>query len=133
MKKSAKKFAVGAIVAGTVGYIAGILTAPQSGKETRKDIKDEVGKRISEAERELKVLLVDLNKIIEEAKTVAAKFSGSAHKELEELVGKARDSKEKARKVLSAIHEGDAEDKDLRTAIKEAKDAIDHIKTFIGK
>jgi gas vesicle protein len=133
MGKLAKKFAIGALIAGSVGYVAGILTAPKSGQETRKDIKNEVTKRISEAEKELKVLLVDLNKIIDEAKNVADKFSGTARKDLDELVSVAKESKEKARKLLSAVHEGDAEDKELHTAIKEANAAIDHIKDFLKK
>ncbi len=133
MGKTAKKFALGAIIAGTIGYIAGILTAPKSGQETRKDIKNEVTRRLSEAEKELKTLLVDLNNVIDEAKNLAERFTGSARKELDELVSVAKETKEKARKVLSSVHEGDAEDKDLNAAIKEANAAIDHLKDFLKK
>lgn len=35
-----KKLAIGAIVGAAVGVVAGILTAPKSGKETRDDIKE---------------------------------------------------------------------------------------------
>lgn len=128
MSKTAKRFAIGAVVAGSLGYFAGILTAPKSGKETRKDIKKEVNKRLSEAERELKILLIDLNKIIDDAKVAVEKLSGTAQKELTDLIEKAKLTKEKARNVLSAVHEGDAEDKDLNSAIKDASAAIDHIK-----
>lgn len=34
------KLAVGAIIGAATGVVAGILTAPKSGKETREDIKD---------------------------------------------------------------------------------------------
>jgi gas vesicle protein len=34
-----KKLAVGAIIGAAVGVVAGILTAPKSGKETRDDLK----------------------------------------------------------------------------------------------
>lgn len=34
------KFALGAVVGGVAGIIAGILTAPKSGKETRTNIKE---------------------------------------------------------------------------------------------
>jgi gas vesicle protein len=34
------KFAIGALLGAAAGFVAGILTAPKSGKETREDIKD---------------------------------------------------------------------------------------------
>lgn len=34
------KFALGAIIGAAAGIVAGLLTAPKSGKETRADIKD---------------------------------------------------------------------------------------------
>ena len=37
------KFALGAIIGATAGVVAGILTAPKSGKETRADIKAKAG------------------------------------------------------------------------------------------
>ncbi len=36
---SKAKFALGAVVGAAAGLVAGILTAPKSGKETRADIK----------------------------------------------------------------------------------------------
>ncbi len=132
-KSAMKKVAAGAIVAGALGYVVGILTAPKSGKDTRKDIKNEVSKRLSEAERQLKVLLADLTKLITDAKVVADKLSGSAQQELVEIIAKAKESKEKARNVLSAVHEGDAEDKDLQSAIKEANAAVSHLKAYLKK
>ena len=37
-----KKVAVGAVVAAAAGFVAGILTAPKSGKETREEVVDKV-------------------------------------------------------------------------------------------
>jgi len=39
-KDTGKKVALGALIAASVGYVAGVLTAPKSGKETRQDIKN---------------------------------------------------------------------------------------------
>lgn len=36
------KFALGALIGVAAGFVAGILTAPKSGKETRQDIKQKV-------------------------------------------------------------------------------------------
>lgn len=133
MGKTAKRLAIGAAVAGAAGYLAGLLTAPKSGKETREDIKDVTGRGITEAEKDLKMLHTELNVLLEEVDKRRGEVSGKTKAELADLVLKAKDTKEKAREMLSAIHEGDAEDKDLRKAIQDANAAIDHIKDYLKK
>jgi gas vesicle protein len=128
-----KKIAIGAAVAGAAGYLAGILTAPQSGKETREDLKDVAEKGLSEAEKDLKKLHTDLSKVLDDVKDHGDKFGGRAQKDLNDLLDKAKDTKEKAREILSALHEGNVEDKELRKAIKDANAAIDHIKDYLKK
>ena len=46
-------FAIGAAIAAGVGYLAGILTAPKSGKETRADIKAKANELKEKAEAEV--------------------------------------------------------------------------------
>jgi len=133
MKKAAKGFAMGAIVAGVAGYVAGVLTAPKSGKETRQDIKEGVSRTLAQAEAELKKLHTQLNSVIDEAKLRAGKLSDSAQEQLSALVEKAKEAKEKVRVMLSAIHEGDADDKDLQKAISEANSALEHLKDYLKK
>lgn len=132
-KKNVKRFAIGTAVAGVAGYVAGILTAPKSGKQTREDIKSTVDKNLNEAEKQLKAMHTELNKLLDEAKKHGGKLSGQAQKELDVLLEKTKDTKEKAREMISAIHEGDAEDKDLASAIKQANAAIDNLKTYLKK
>jgi hypothetical protein len=48
-------------------------------------------------------------------------------------VDKAKDTKEKVREMLSALHEGDAEDQDLKRAITNANSALDHLRDFLKK
>lgn len=133
MDKRTKKFAIGAVVAAAAGYVAGILTAPKSGKETRKDIKDTAVKTYTAAEKELKVLHTELNKLVGEASKKAGEVKGVVDKNLDKAVEAAKVAKEKARELLSAAHEGNAEDKDLDNAVKEAKKAADHLKSFLKK
>lgn len=133
MDKRAKKFAIGAVIAAAAGYVAGILTAPKSGKETRKDIKDTAVKTYQTAEKELKELHTELNKLMGEAGKRADEFKGTAQKNLDKAVAGAKVAKEKARELLSAVHEGDADDKDLDQAVKEAKKAVDHLKSYLKK
>jgi gas vesicle protein len=133
MGKNAKKFATGAVIAGAAGYLAGLLTAPKSGKETRQDIKETAGKSYAEAEKELKKLHTELAKLLDEVKDRGGDISGRARKELNSLLDRTKDTKEKAREVLSAIHEGDAGDQDLSKAITDANAAIDHLKQYLKK
>lgn len=129
----AKKIAIGAAIAGAAGYMAGLLTAPKSGRETRDDLKKAANQGVSEAEKQLKNLHTDLGKAVDEAKTRGEELGGKAQKELRELADKAKDNKEKVREVLSAIHEGDANDKDLKSALVDAKHALDHLKDYLKK
>jgi gas vesicle protein len=67
---SKNKFALGAVV-GTAfgaigGFVAGILTAPKSGKETREDVKRETQKVVDAAEKQVK-------KVAKNAKTEGKK------------------------------------------------------------
>lgn len=132
-KNTVKKFALGTLVAAAAGYVAGILTAPKSGKETRADIKDVTTKGITEAEKQLKKLHTELNGLIEEARLRGANVNAKARKDLDDVVDKAKIAKEKARVILSAVHEGDAEDKDLKRAIQDATTALEHLKAYLSK
>ncbi|HMH31366.1 MAG TPA: YtxH domain-containing protein [Methylomirabilota bacterium] len=132
-KDTIKKLAIGSTIAAVAGYLAGVLTAPQSGKETRKDIKKAADKSLAEAEKDFKRLQVEIDKAVQQGKVVADKANAKAQKELTVLLEKAKDSKEKAREVISAVRAGDAEDKDLKKAVKDANTALDHLKDYLKK
>lgn len=129
----AKRVAVGSVIAGVAGYLAGVLTAPKSGQQTRSDIKAAARKSAAEAEKELKMLHTELDKAIKQSKSAGTKLGVKAKKELDTLIVSAKDAKEKAREVLSAVHEGSADDKELNKAIKEANDSIEHLKQYLKK
>jgi gas vesicle protein len=90
-----KKVAIGSGVAAAAGYVAGILTAPKSGKQTRGDIKAQAKKSRADAEKEVKKLQIELEKLSKEAKTRGGKLGAKAQKELKVLVEKAKNSKDK--------------------------------------
>jgi gas vesicle protein len=133
MSKTTKRWALGAAIAAIAGYVAGILTAPKSGKETRKDIKDAAEHGVAEAEKQLKKLHTQLNDTIGKAKEKADTLKGTAQKDLQMAIDKSSVIKEKARELLSALHEGGADDKDLQKAIKDANKAVEHLKTYLTK
>jgi gas vesicle protein len=132
-ENTVKKIAIGAAIAAAAGYITGLLTAPKSGKETREDIKNTAVKGKTEAEKELKKLHTELSDLLGDVKEKGSDLSDKTSKELKDLADKAAAAKEKTREVLSALHEGDAEDKELKKALTEANKAIEHLRTYLKK
>ena len=113
--------------------MAGILTAPKSGKETRQQIKNSGSAAIREAELRLKRLYGDLSDVLDEAKIKLASLSAKGKKELAKLVDEAKTAQRKVKMTLNAIHEGEADDPDLEEALNEAKAAKKHLVDFFKK
>ncbi len=130
---SKRIFALGSLLAASAGFLAGMLSAPKSGKEIRGDIKQAGDSVRSDAEKELKVLNIELNKAIKEAKNKSQDMSKKARSDADKLVLKADITNTKVREILSAMHEGDAEDQDLKRAVRNAKSALEHLKDYINK
>ncbi len=133
MGRMFKKVIVITGLAALAGYLAGILTAPKSGRETREDLKNASQRGMSEAEKQLKKVLTELSDVMDEVKVRSAALGDKAGKELDQLSEKAKVARNKAREVLSAIHEGDAEDEDLQKAVKGANEALDHLRAYLKK
>lgn len=130
---TAKKFAMGAAVAAVAGYVAGLLTAPKSGKDARQDIKDNAAKGVAEAEKQLQNVQDELKSLLDDAANRGDKLSKKAKQELEEISAKAGDAKGKTAEVLSALRKGTAEDKELQRALDDAKAAIKHLRSYLSK
>lgn len=126
-----RKIAVGSIIAGAVGYVAGILTAPKSGKETREDISERAGAAKDGAMNELKLLDIELREMIKTTKVKTIALSSSARAEFNEAVIKAKDAQNKASQVLKAAKKGQAEDPDLNKAVKQAKQAAKNLRKYL--
>jgi gas vesicle protein len=133
MTKRKGNLAIGGLFLAGLGYVAGILTAPKSGKETRKDIHDGVAKAKTEAEKKLKQLHTELGELVDKGKGAAKNLSAKAKEELDAAVAKAQAAKTRAKEVLSGLHEGESDDKELQKAIDEAKQAVDHLRKYVGK
>ncbi|MDL2342054.1 MAG: hypothetical protein QFB87_03180 [Patescibacteria group bacterium] len=131
--KTAKRIAASAAVAGAAGYLAGLLTAPKSGKATREEFLKAAGKNASDMEAQLNTLHTELGNLVDEAKGKGDDLGSKAQKELRKLVDLSKDSKDKTATVLSALKNGKASDKDLKKAMADAKHAIDHIKDYLKK
>jgi gas vesicle protein len=126
-----RKFAISAIVAGVTGYLAGILTAPQSGKDTRNDIAGKAGDVKATAEEQLQSASDELKGLIKETKSKTIALSSQAREEFNEAVVKAKDAQNKATTVLKAVKAGKADDPQLNKAVKQAKQAQKNLARFL--
>ena len=59
MKKDNSKFFLGVILGAAVGLVAGILTAPKYGKETRQELKEQGKKAFDETKKTSQKLYQD--------------------------------------------------------------------------
>ena len=126
-----KKFAIGAAITAALGYVVGILTAPKSGKETRGDIRGKAVEGYNAAEKELKKLHTELTDMIDEVSDRITSFRN--RKDVSDALDRGRDAKQKAREVLSMLHDGETDDKELKRAISDATKAIEHLRDFLRK
>lgn len=133
MRKRDRNVAVGTLIAAGIGYAAGVLTAPKSGRETRKDLQKAAIQAKKEAEKNFKDLHNDLTKQIAAAKKRGQQLTAAKKADLDKAVEKAQSAKKKVGEILSSIHEGEAEDKDLKKAVAEVNSAIEHLRKFIEK
>lgn len=128
-----KKIAIGASLAAVAGYIAGILTAPKSGKQTRNDMKNAAQNGMKEAETEAKKLQTEAEELLKEAKAKGADLNDKARKELSELADKAKVAKDKTTTLLVAVKNGEADDKELQRALDQARNAIKNVRKYLKK
>jgi len=116
-KKGLYALTIGAII----GFAAGIISAPKSGKETREAIKSETGKKISSMEDGLKTLYKTLSKDVKSLDSRTKKLSGKAKKDLQALKKKATAVKKKIKMILSDMRDGLADDADVNQVLREAE------------
>ncbi len=126
-----RKLAIGAAIAGAVGYVTGILTAPKSGKETREDIADKAGELKEGGQEQLQNVHDELNELIKTAKNKSVALGSKARVEFNETVVRAKDAQNKASHVLKALRAGQADDPMLNKAIKQAKQAQKNLSKFL--
>ena len=128
---TAKNVVLGLAVGLVTGYVAGVLTAPKSGKETRQDIKDATDRAVKLAQEKVQVLQGQISDLVDIAKSKAQTLGARGKKELDVLVENAKDAQYKAKAVLAAAKDGEADDPELRRAVESANDAKDALANFL--
>lgn len=126
-----KKFAIGALIAGIVGYLTGLLTAPKSGKQTREDIKDKVEDVADSGAEQLQRAHDELGELIKNTKDKTVALSSKAREEFNEAVVFAKDAKDKAATVLKSVKDGEADDPSLNKAIHQAQQAKKNLGKYL--
>ncbi|MBI5906841.1 YtxH domain-containing protein [Candidatus Saccharibacteria bacterium] len=130
-EQAGKKMAIGAAIAGVAGYLAGILTAPKSGKQTRTDIANKAEDIKEGAAEQLEQLHQELNSLLDKAKTQTIALSAQAREEFNEAVIRAKDAQNKTTHVLKAVKKGEADDPQLNKAVKQAKQAQKNLSKYL--
>ena len=135
MKKAgiAKVVAFGALISASAGYLAGVLTAPKSGKDTRKDIVKGASKARSDGEKQLKKMHSELDHLLKDGEKHAKTTKDKADAGFVDATKKANIAKSKAKEVLSALHNGDADDPNLQAVIEEVKLAKTNLLKYLKK
>ena len=129
----AGKLVIGTALAAAAGYVAGVLTAPKSGKETREDIKAKANETYAAAEKQLKQLHTDLNSQLAVANEKIGELREQGGKKFDDLLAQSNKAKEKAREMLSSLHEGEVDDNDLKKAISDATKAVENLRNYLKK
>lgn len=129
MKKS--RAALVALIAAAAGYIGGLLSAPRSGKQTRRKLAVSASKAKIEGEKQLKKLYSELSSTIDDAEKQVTKVRSKANNELKDAIQQGREAREKARLLLTALHHGDADDPNLKAVIDEVRSAKSHLGKFV--
>lgn len=130
--KNGRRFAIGAIFATSIGYLMGILTAPKSGKETRKELADTADISKREIEKKLKKVHSELKSKLKTAEIELQTASAELTKELNKAINKAKKAEAKVKETLSALHEGIADNSELNTALADANEALKHFKKYLS-
>lgn len=129
--ETVKKVAIGSAIAGAVGYLAGILSAPKSGKQTRQDIADKASEVKGSAEDELQELNDELKDMIKKAKDKTISLGSTARAEYNETLIKAKDAQNKAGEVLKAVKDGGAANPELDKAVRQARQAAKNLGKYL--
>jgi|SRR5579862_2271277 len=132
-KNVGRKIAFGAALAGVVGYITGVLTAPKSGKETRADISAKAGEVKAGSLDQLEKTHKDLADALKKAQGKTKALGAQARVEFNEAVIRAKDAQNKTSAVIKAIKRGEAEDSDLNKAAKQARQALKNLGRFLRR
>jgi gas vesicle protein len=113
------KVLLGTIIGAAAGFVAGVLTAPKSGKETRSDLKQKAEVKKNEVIAKGKEYRHKAGDVAEDVVTKAEKVAGQAADKVVSATEKAATTVVDTTKELKAKSRGAA--KNARTVIEKNK------------
>jgi gas vesicle protein len=131
MKKPIKNIAKVATIGAGIGYLAGLLTAKQSGKETREDIVNTSKKVIDTAETKGDALYKELVELIKQVESKVSSSKKTVASGLATATATAKKTQARASDILKAVKSGKATDKDLADSVKNTKAAIKSLRNYL--
>lgn len=126
-------FATGAAIGAVAGVLVGILFAPKSGKETRQDIKDTGTKVAEKLQAKARDLQLELSQLIEQGESQAKAAGKVASDKMKTLIEQAKHTRDSLATLVTAVKNGEADDKDLNDAIKKANEAKEALASYLKK
>ncbi|MHB1864594.1 MAG: hypothetical protein ACYCPS_00290 [Candidatus Saccharimonadales bacterium] len=124
-----KKLITGGFGLIALGYALGILTAPKSGKQTRKTLKNTNKNALPDIERDLKTIYsqtkTTLDKLATNNPELADRYKAAKRA--------ADSSQEKIKQLLSAINGQDNVDEDLAKVLSDAKQVLADLNKYLKK
>lgn len=104
------KFALGAVVAALSGFVAGVLTAPKSGKETRDDLKNDALKAkdtvTKEAEKAKELATEKVEEVKQKAEKTVKDVKAKAEAVADDVADQANDLKARAEQAVEGAKKG---------------------------
>lgn len=82
---SKAKFAVGALIGAAAGVVAGMLTAPKAGKETRADIKEKASELKTEAAKRAEAAKQRTDEVVGDVKEKVESYTDRGEKVVDEV------------------------------------------------
>ena len=131
MKKPYKNLLTVAILSSSLGYLAGLLSAKQSGKQTRKNMSNASKEIQAKTEATVNNLYQELTEIIKKAEIKIDNSKLSIRNNLYRSAMRAKKAKVQANEILTAIKNGKASDKDLQKSVESTKSAIKELKNYL--
>ena len=133
MNKESKNVAAGITIGAVLGFVAGLLLAPKSGKQTRQDITDHMKKIADQAEARLHAIQTELSERVDQAEEQVKKLGKKISSEAKESLAQAKKSREQAQQALVAFKNGQSSNEDLDMAVKNAHAALAGLKSYFQK
>ena len=89
------KFALGALLGAAAGVVAGVLTAPKSGKETRADLKNKADELKTQASEKADKAKQQADKLVKDARATTDTYKGRANRAFESAKKEFKDEAKK--------------------------------------